>query len=139
MDMRIVLVLVSIFLLNILFGYWRSNTKRLSVQWMMSIHVPVPIAVGLRLSLLGWSWTLLPAFVTAFATGQYARGKIRHYFASQGHMHLTSCLVMDVGQSSSAPHVRQNDGSTEDRHVTQWFLQFVSGAEEYYGKIVWRR
>jgi hypothetical protein len=96
MDMRIVLVLVSIFLLNILFGYWRSNTKRLSVQWMMSIHVPVPIAVGLRLSLLGWSWTLLPAFVTAFAAGQYAGGKIRHYFASQGHMHLTSFLVVNV-------------------------------------------
>jgi hypothetical protein len=95
MDIRIALALVSIFLLNILFGYWRSNTKKLSIQWMMSIHVPVPIAIGLRLSLLGWSWPLLPAFVTAFATGQYAGGKIRHYFAGPD-TRLTSFLVIDI-------------------------------------------
>ena len=96
MDMKIVLVLVSILLLNVLFGYWRSNTPKLSIQWIMSIHVPVPIAIGLRLSLLGWSWTLLHAFVAAFAAGQYAGGKIRHYLAGGERRRLTSCLVTDV-------------------------------------------
>lgn len=94
-SMDIALVVLSIFLINIFFGYWRSNTKKLSTQWILSIHVPVPIAIGLRLSLLGWNWTLLPAFIMAFASGQYAGGKLRRYLANKD-MGLTSCLVIDI-------------------------------------------
>ena len=118
MDVKIVLVILSIFLINVLFGYWRANTKKLSVQWMMSIHVPVPITIALRLSLLGWSWTLLPAFVAAFAAGQYAGGKLRCYFAGREHTRLTSCLVVDVVRAVR-PRARGNSGPTEDQYVTQ--------------------
>jgi len=106
--MTILLVLICIFLINIPFGYWRSNTRRLSIQWLLAIHIPVPIAIGLRLSLIGWSWILLPAFVAAFAAGQYTGGKIRHHLAKQQHLQISSCLVIDLVRVLSTPSHRRN-------------------------------
>jgi len=94
--MKLALVLITILLINIIFGYWRSSTRRLSVQWVMAIHIPVPIAIGLRLALLGWSWALLPAFVAAFAAGQFIGDKIRHYWAKRQNVRLSSFLVRDL-------------------------------------------
>ena len=94
--MSLILVVVFIFLLNIPFGYWRSNTSRLSTQWLMAIHIPVPLAIWVRFLLLGWNWTMLPVFVAAFAAGQYSGGKLRNYLVRREQMSLSSCLVMDV-------------------------------------------
>ena len=93
--MTLFLILATIFLVNILFGYWRANTRRFSIQWVMAIHIPVPLAIGLRLWLLGWSWVMLPLFVLTFFTGQYAGGRLRSYLAKR-QFHLSSCLVMDL-------------------------------------------
>jgi len=93
------LVLISIFVVNIFFGYWRSNTRRFSVQWIMAVHIPVPLAIGLRLLLLGWSWVTLPVFVATFFAGQYMGGRIRQYLAKWRPMRLSSCLVMDMLQN----------------------------------------
>ncbi|RLC63529.1 MAG: hypothetical protein DRI01_05045 [Chloroflexi bacterium] len=97
--MTLFLVLISIFVVNIFFGYWRSNTKRLSAQWIMAVHIPVPLAIGLRLLLLGWSWVMLPVFVATFLAGQYMGGRIRQYLLKQRPMRLSSCLVMDMLQN----------------------------------------
>jgi len=94
--MTLSLVLISIFLVNIFFGYWRSNTKRFSVLWVLAIHIPVLLAIGPRLSLLGWSWAMLPALVAAFAAGQYTGDRIRHRIAKSQRIQLSSCLVMDL-------------------------------------------
>jgi hypothetical protein len=76
--MALVLVSVFIFLLNLVFGYWRSNTRKFSISWFLSIHVPVPIAIVSRLIFLGWNLALLPIFVGVFAAGQYTGGKLRN-------------------------------------------------------------
>jgi hypothetical protein len=94
--MMLFLVLLAIFFINIPFGYWRSNARRFSLQWLMAIHLPVPLAIGLRLSLLDWSWALLPFSVAAFAVGQYAGGKVRWLLSRRKEMRLSSCLVMDL-------------------------------------------
>jgi hypothetical protein len=91
-------VLVAIFAINIFFGYWRSNTKRFTINWILAVHVPVPLAIGLRLLLLGWNWLLLPVFVADFFVGQYAGGFIRRLLSKQGSMSLSSCLVMDLAR-----------------------------------------
>ncbi len=96
--MTLFLVLAAIFLVNIFFGYWRSNTERFSIQWIMAIHIPVPVAIGLRLSLLDWNWAMLPLLAAAFAAGQYTGGKLRQYLARWQWMRLSSCLVMDIGR-----------------------------------------
>ena len=75
--MPLALVILFIFLLNVAFGYWRANTRKFSWQWILSIHIPVPIAIGARMLFLGWNWALVPLFVGVFAAGQYSGGKVR--------------------------------------------------------------
>ena len=77
--MDLFLVAVLIFLINAFFGYWRSSTRRFSVQWLMAIHIPVALAIVARLLLLEWDWATVPIFVAAFIAGQYAGGIIRSY------------------------------------------------------------
>lgn len=94
--MRLALVLAAILAINVFFGYWRANTRRLSPQWLMAIHIPVPIAIGLRLEFLGWSFALLPAFVAVFFVGQFIGDKIRRYWAKRQDLQLGSFLLKDL-------------------------------------------
>ena len=95
--MLILVVFLSIFLINIVFGYWRSNTRRFSPQWIIAIHIPVPIAIALRLALLGWNWLELPLFVLAFFLGQYSGSKIR-VLLKQRSVSTSSFLITDLGK-----------------------------------------
>ena len=92
-------ILSSVAFINVFFGYWRSNVKRLSPQWLLAVHIPVPIAIALRLVFLGWSWVLLPAFVAAFAIGQFGGGQIRRLL-KRAQIHLTSFLPLDAFRAS---------------------------------------
>lgn len=94
--MRIFLVLISIFIVNVFFGYWRSNTKKFTLQWILAIHIPVPLAIGLRLLFLGWSWIMVPIFVATFFAGQYMGGMIRHLLLTRQNRILTSSLAIDI-------------------------------------------
>lgn len=99
--MDLLLVAVLIFLINIFFGYWRANTRRFSTQWLMAIHIPVPLAIGIRLWLLSLSWAMLPVFVAVFFAGQYTGGRVRGYLARRASAPLSSCLVMDLARRLS--------------------------------------
>ncbi len=77
--MDLLLVAVLIFLINTFFGYWRSSTRRFSVQWLMAIHIPVALAIVARLLLSEWDWATVPIFVAAFIAGQYVGGIIKSY------------------------------------------------------------
>lgn len=94
--MGLYLVLASIFLINIFFGYWRSNTKSLTLQWILAVHIPVPISIGLRLLFLSWNWIMVPIFVAVYFAGQYTGGMTRRSLAKRQPMRLSSCLVMDL-------------------------------------------
>jgi len=68
----------AVLVLNLPFGFWRAGTKRFTVPWFLAIHVPVPLAVGLRLLVgVGWRLSTLPLFVGAFFVGQLLGGKLR--------------------------------------------------------------
>lgn len=68
----------SILLINIPFGYWRAGARRFSVPWFLAVHLPVPLAVGLRVLVhLGWRIGLLPIWAGAFFLGQFLGGKLR--------------------------------------------------------------
>jgi hypothetical protein len=94
--MTLSIVIAVIFVINIIFGYWRGNTSKFSLQWIAAIHVPVPMAIGLRLWLLGWNWALILVFVLDFAAGQYAGGRIRKAFLKRGETGLSSWLAGDA-------------------------------------------
>ena len=70
-------VAIIVFLLNLPLGYWRANTKKFSREWFLSIHVPIPFVVAIRiLSGLGWRLVTFPVLVGAFFAGQFLGGKI---------------------------------------------------------------
>ncbi len=47
----IVLLVLGATALNLPFGAWRATVKRFSLQWFLSIHLPIPLILLLRTSL----------------------------------------------------------------------------------------
>ena len=112
--MMIALVIVIIFLINVIFGYWRANTRKMSLEWISAVHLPVPMAIGLRLWLLGWNWLLLPVFVADFAAGQYTGGRIRRSLEKSGSIRLSSWLIGDLWRKATLAVARARlDGDTD--------------------------
>jgi hypothetical protein len=71
-------VALGVVALNVPFGFWRAGTRRFTLPWFLAVHVPVPIAVGLRMAIgLGWRLSTLPLFVAAFFAGQFLGGRAR--------------------------------------------------------------
>jgi pilus assembly protein TadC len=68
---HVLLVAVLTFLVNIPFGYWRAKTKKLSKEWFLAVHLPVPLIVVFRL-LFGVHLNIptFIVFVVAFFLGQ---------------------------------------------------------------------
>ncbi len=84
MPPMIWLVAALILLLNLPFGFWRAGVRKLSAPWLVAVHAPVPLAIGLRMvSGLGFQWRTLPLFVVAFFGGQWLGGKLRLWNAAR--------------------------------------------------------
>jgi len=73
------LLLVSVYLLNLPFGYWRKATKKFSKEWALAIHLPVPLVFLIRM-MAGVPVFHIPVFVASFFLGQFSGGKIRQKF-----------------------------------------------------------
>jgi len=79
---------ILVFIINLPFGYWRARAKRLSVPWLLAIHLPVPLVVSIRtFGGLGWQFITFPILVGSFFTGQWAGGRLRDWRANRvkGH------------------------------------------------------
>jgi len=69
------ILIAIIFVLNLPFGIWRARTKRFSRGWFLSIHLPVIVAIALRLiSGIGFHLVVLLQSVVAFFLGQLGGG-----------------------------------------------------------------
>jgi hypothetical protein len=78
-------VALLVFLINLPFGYWRASVRKFSAQWFLAVHLPVPLAVGLRIfSGPGWKWMSLPVLVGAFFLGQFVGGRLRNIIQGRG-------------------------------------------------------
>jgi hypothetical protein len=74
-----------VFLLNLPFGYWRASVRKLSRQWFLAIHLPIPLVIALRIySGLGFKPISFPVIVGAFFLGQLVGGKVRHMIQGRG-------------------------------------------------------
>ena len=92
----LLLTSILVFVINIPFGYWRSNVKAYSVQWFLAIHIPVPFIIALRLvSEIGFAWYTYLFLVTAFFLGQKT-GSVVMKMIHRACQHASSCLVMDL-------------------------------------------
>jgi hypothetical protein len=87
------------FLLNIPFGYWRANVRRYSLQWVLAIHIPVPIIILLRIySNIGFELYTYPILIGAFFLGQFL-GKYLSERRKTKTIPTTSCMIMDLYKS----------------------------------------
>ena len=72
-----------VFIINIPFGYWRARVRRFSPQWLLAIHIPIPMVITCRyLFGLGWQLITFPLFFGAFFAGQFVGGKLWQIFNS---------------------------------------------------------
>ena len=93
---KLILIGLIVLIINIPFGYWRANVKRFSLQWFLSIHIPVIFVIGLRLtSHLDFGWTSYVALVTAYFLGQQFGALIIKRLRRICD-NVTSCMVMDL-------------------------------------------
>jgi hypothetical protein len=95
--MNLILTTIFVFLLNLPFGYWRANVEKLSLQWFLAIHLPVPFIIAARiLSDIGFEFYTYPILIGAFFGGQFLG---RYFYTKRknlGQSPLTSCLIMDL-------------------------------------------
>jgi uncharacterized membrane protein AbrB (regulator of aidB expression) len=77
MTASLLLATLSVFLVNLPFGYWRASTKKLSFYWFLFIHLPIPLVILLRfLFELGFELYTYPFLIAAFFLGQFIGGKL---------------------------------------------------------------
>ena len=85
------------FIINIPFGYWRANVKRFSLPWFLSIHIPIPFIILIRLYTgIGFEFIAYPIMIIAFFLGQFTGLKIYSYRKKHSFAYLSSCLVKDL-------------------------------------------
>jgi hypothetical protein len=95
--MHLGMVSIALFVINLPFGYWRAHAGKFSLQWFLAIHLPVLLAVCVRVATgLGWDLATYPALITAFLLGQFLGGRIHIRWKRRGRVPLTACLVCDL-------------------------------------------
>jgi len=95
--MKLLVIALIVFLMNVPFGYWRANVRKFSLQWALAIHIPVPFVIILRIySNMGFAWQTYPVMVGAFFLGQYAGKKLFDFWKTHLKIELSSCLIMDI-------------------------------------------
>ena len=78
-------VALLVFLLNLPFGYWRASVRKMSRQWFLAVHIPVPLVIALRIySGLGFRLISFPVIVGAFFLGQFVGGRVRNIIQGRG-------------------------------------------------------
>ncbi len=94
--MTLSIVTGIVFFLNLPFGYWRETTRKLSLAWVLAIHLPVPLVVLLRyVTGLGWELYTYPFLLAAFFLGQYAGVLLQRRNLIRSNAQ-SACLVMDI-------------------------------------------
>jgi len=94
----LVMVIILVILLNIPFGYWRENAKKFSFQWFLSVHLPVPFIMFLRIQWgLGWELNTYPILIGAYFTGQWLGANWHRRWKKS--MRVSNCLLCDIVRS----------------------------------------
>jgi len=72
------LVVGAVLLVNLPFGFWRAGVRRFSLPWFLAVHLPVPLAIAMRIAAgVGWQLRTFPLFVAAFFGGQLLGARLR--------------------------------------------------------------
>jgi hypothetical protein len=103
--MNLLTVAALVFLLNIPFGYWRANVRKFSFPWVLSVHVPVPFVIALRLlSGMGFQLVTFPIMIFAYFSGQFVGSWLHGKRKKKNGLQVSSCLVWDL----VSPHQKRH-------------------------------
>lgn len=95
--MPVWLAAAAVLLGNLPFGYWRANVRKYSVQWALAIHIPVALAIVLRITAgIPFEPATLALMAAAFFVGQLAGQRTRSALSVVLPVQLTSCLPWDL-------------------------------------------
>ncbi len=74
---RLMVVALIVFLINIPFGMLRSREKKFSFKWFLYIHLPIPLVVLARIySDIGFAYYTYPVLICTFFLGQFVGRKV---------------------------------------------------------------
>ena len=68
--MKLVAVFIIILVIALPFGFWRAYTSKFSIRWFLSIHLPVPLDILVRVE-SDLSYKFIPLTLAAFLAGQF--------------------------------------------------------------------
>ena len=80
--LKLLIVLIFAFVVNLPFGYWRQGLKKLSVLWFLAIHLPILLVIPFRKA-MGISYDAIPLYIViplviaAAVIGQLVGGRFR--------------------------------------------------------------
>ena len=95
--MLLILVAIIVFLVNIPFGYWRANADTFSLQWILSIHLPISLINLLRIySGIGFEFITYPIIIITFIHEQQTEAKFYFKRTTLSLETVISCLIMDT-------------------------------------------
>ena len=73
--LKIIAFAVAVFVINLPFGSYRNTTRKFSPAWLLSIHLPIPLVIVLRLLIFpGLSWIIIISLAADIA-GQIIGGR----------------------------------------------------------------
>lgn len=64
--------------MNVPLGYLRSRCRRLSLPWLVYVHLSVPVIAACRI-LSGLRYTAIPILLCAAVAGQFLGGYARRF------------------------------------------------------------
>ena len=97
--MNLLIVAIATIILNLPFGYWRSNVKKFSVQWFFAVHLAVPFIVLMRrFSGIGFKLYTFPIIIGSYFLGQFVGAKIHEGITQNRKAIATSCLFIDIAR-----------------------------------------
>ena len=69
------LLLFTTLLINIPAGYYRENFKKMSLNWWLVLHSPVPVIFILR-HWMGFEYKVIPVLIIIAVIGQLIGGRL---------------------------------------------------------------
>ena len=76
LQLRIIILVISAFIMNLPLGYLRKGTRKLSFKWFLYIHLSIPFIVLIRLR-LGISYWFIPFSIGSAVAGQIMGARLR--------------------------------------------------------------
>ena len=87
--MNLILITIAVLVINIPFGFWRQSVKKFSLKWILSVHLPIPAIILLRIyGGIGFEFYTYFFLVSTFFLGQKLGGIVfdkREYLMRKFH------------------------------------------------------